>query len=131
MPLLCAACASTPKYEVAGPECLEYAIASCRAAIVEDHMEAGLIHYIPSWGGGVAHVVVWVKGEDGIERIYDPSFRVYRKMGSGDIVLHKGNGLDLGIYARLLLKDIGRSEPARVTKSGENKIGSGQAVAAL
>ena len=94
--LLAAACVTTPKYEAAIPECLEYAIASCRAAIVEDGMDAGLIHYIPSWGDGTAHVVVWIRDENGRERIYDPSYRLYRTLTKDDIILHRGDGLDLG-----------------------------------
>ena len=89
-------------YRTAGPECLEHAIAACRAAIVEDGLEAGLIHYIPIWGGGVAHAVIWVKDPDGVERIYDPSFNCYRKISPNAAILHRGRGLDLGIYALLL-----------------------------
>jgi hypothetical protein len=106
--LLCASCATGPKYETAGPECLEYAIAACRAAIVDDGMEAGLIHYIPKWGDGTAHMVIWVRGKDNVERIYDPSFGIYRTISPNATILHKGKGLDIGIYARLLLPKAGR-----------------------
>jgi hypothetical protein len=104
LPLLLGACTSMPRYSyrTAGPECLEYAIAACRAAIVEDGLEAGLIHYIPVWGGGVAHAVIWVKDPDGVERIYDPSFNCYRTISPRAAILHKGRGLDLGVYALLL-----------------------------
>ena len=110
LPLLLSACTSMPRYSyrAAGPECLEYAIAACRAAIVEDGLEAGLIHYIPVWGGGIAHAVIWVKDADGVERIYDPSYRRYRTISPRASILHRGRGLDLGIYALLLQGGVGR-----------------------
>ena len=96
-------CMTAPlHYETALPECLEYSIASCRAAIVEDGMEAGLIHYIPVWGGGSVHCVVWIRDKYGKERIYDPSYRMHRTISKKAIILHRGEGLDLGIYATLL-----------------------------
>ena len=103
------ACATAPRYRVAGPECLEYAIASCRAAIVEDGLEAGLIHYIPTWGDGTAHAVIWVKEKDGVERIYDPAHKMYRKISPDAVILHRGHGLDMGIYAQLLAGDFGKN----------------------
>jgi hypothetical protein len=106
--MIVAACVTISSYEAAGPECLEYAIAACRTAIVEDGLEAGLIHYIPTWGNGTAHVVVWVRDADGNERIYDPSFRIYRTISSKAVILHRGEGLDMGIYGRLLGPTVGK-----------------------
>ena len=107
MSMFVAACVTTSSYEAAGPECLEYAIAACRTAIVVDGLEAGLIHYMPVWGDGTAHVVVWVRDADGNERIYDPAFRMYRTISSEAVILHRGEGLDMGIYGRLLGSGLG------------------------
>lgn len=100
--LITGGCVTVPRYRSAGPECMEYAIASCRTAIVEDGLEAGLIHYIPTWGGGTAHAVIWVKDKDGVERVYDPAYKCYRIISKNAVILHKGRGLDLGIYGMLL-----------------------------
>jgi len=98
-----ASCTSTPyRYQSAQPQCLEYSIASCRAAIIEDGLEAGLIHYVPIWGGGASHCVIWVRDENGRERIYDPSYGRYRTISDKAVILHRGDGVDLGIYAALL-----------------------------
>jgi hypothetical protein len=107
MAMISAACVTTPSYETAGPECLEYAIAACRTAITQDGLEAGLIHYMPVWGNGTAHVVVWVRDRDGNERIYDPAFGIYRAISSKAVILHRGEGLDLGIYGRLMSPGLG------------------------
>ena len=109
--LLCltlCSCGTLHNYQTAQPACLENAIAACRAAILFDDMESGLIHYAPKWGDGTAHVVIWVKGKDGVERIYDPSHRCYRTIDPDAVIFHKGRGLQLGTHATMLEHIMGK-----------------------
>jgi len=99
---MCSCFSTREHYRSSEPQCLEYAIASCRAAILEDGLRSGIIHYIPVWGAGDSHCVIWVIDKKGKEKIYDPSYRKYRTISDKAIILHKGVGVDLGALERML-----------------------------